>query len=51
LKRETFIKELKDAGIKLKRHGKKHDIYFITLTLGRKLLFLDIRRSEIHYVY
>jgi len=28
LKREAFIKELKDAGIKLKRHGKRHDIYF-----------------------
>jgi len=28
LKREAFIKELTDAGCHLKRHGKKHDIYF-----------------------
>jgi len=32
LKRETFIRELKDSGkdsgCNLKRHGKKHDIYF-----------------------
>jgi len=27
LKREEFIRELKDAGCVLKRHGKRHDIY------------------------
>jgi len=28
LNREAFIKELKASGIKLRRHGKKHDIFF-----------------------
>jgi len=35
LKREAFLKQLTNAGCYLKRHGKKHDIYFNPKT-GRK---------------
>jgi hypothetical protein len=28
LKRDAFIKELQASGIKLSRHGKRHDIFF-----------------------
>jgi len=35
LKKEAFLKRLTDAGCCLKRHGKRHDIYFNPKT-GRK---------------
>ncbi|NQS89863.1 type II toxin-antitoxin system HicA family toxin [Patescibacteria group bacterium] len=35
MKRETFLKKLTGTGCYLKRHGKRHDIYFNPKT-GRK---------------
>lgn len=49
--RDIAIKELKDAGYTLKRHGKKHDKYFNdalnkTITLKRH----DVNENTLRYI-